>query len=71
LILNAGSGYYLALAGVGQINLGVGQFVLAGEPVASMGDGSTRTAATIATGAKQPVLYVEFRRDGISIDPGP
>jgi murein hydrolase activator len=71
LILNAGSGYYLVLAGMSRISVDVGQFVLAGEPVASMGDGSTRTAATIAIGAKQPVLYVEFRRDGISIDPGP
>jgi septal ring factor EnvC (AmiA/AmiB activator) len=49
----------------------VGQFVLAGEPVATMGDGTAQTAATIAIGAKQPILYVEFRKDGTSIDPGP
>lgn len=71
LIINAGGGYYIVLAGMARINVNVGQFVLAGEPVASMGDGSAQTAATIAIGAKQPILYVEFRKDGTSIDPGP
>ena len=71
LIINAGGGYYIVLAGMARINVNVGQFVLAGEPVASMGDGAAQTAATIAIGAKQPILYVEFRKDGTSIDPGP
>ena len=51
--------------------MNVGQFVLASEPVASMGDGVARTAAAIAIGAKQPILYVEFRKDGTSIELGP
>jgi len=71
LIINAGAGYYVVMAGMSRIHVNVGQFVLAGEPVASMGDGATRTAATVAIGAKQPVLYVEFRKDGASIDSGP
>ncbi len=71
LIINAGSGYYIVLAGMDRINVDLGQFVLAGEPVASMGDGSTRTAAAMALGAAQPILYVEFRKDGATIDPGP
>ncbi|PWB80708.1 MAG: hypothetical protein C3F11_17195 [Methylocystaceae bacterium] len=71
LIINAGGGYYVVLAGMNHITVDVGQFVLAGEPVASMGDGAVRTAAAIAIGAKQPILYVEFRKDGTSIDPGP
>jgi septal ring factor EnvC (AmiA/AmiB activator) len=71
LIINAGGGYYMVLAGMDRINVGVGQFVLAGEPVASMGDGSTRTAAAAAIGAAQPILYIELRRDGAAIDPGP
>jgi septal ring factor EnvC (AmiA/AmiB activator) len=71
LIINAGSGYYVVLAGVARINVGVGQFVLAGEPVANMGDGSVKTAAAVAIGAKQPILYVEIRKDGNSIDPSP
>ncbi|RFB78760.1 murein hydrolase activator EnvC family protein [Methylovirgula sp. 4M-Z18] len=71
LIINAGGGYYIVLAGMEKINVNVGQFVLAGEPVATMGDGSARTAAAIAIGAAQPILYIEFRKDGAAIDPGP
>ena len=71
LIVNAGQGYYIVLAGMDKINVNVGQFVLAGEPVAVMGDGSVKTAAAIAAGAVQPALYVEFRKDGVAIDPGP
>jgi septal ring factor EnvC (AmiA/AmiB activator) len=70
LIINAGGGYYLLLAGMDQINVEVGQFVLAGEPVATMG---AAQAASPAAGAAttDPVLYVEFRKDGGSIDPSP
>jgi septal ring factor EnvC (AmiA/AmiB activator) len=71
LIINAGAGYYVVLAGMSRINVNVGQFVLAGEPVASMGDGAAQTAAAIAIGAKQPILYVEFRKDGTAIDSSP
>jgi len=71
LIINAGGGYYVVLAGMSRSNVNVGQFVLAGEPVASMGDGAAQTAAAIAVGAKQPILYVEFRKDGASIDSSP
>lgn len=71
LIINAGGGYYITLAGMDRINVSAGQFVLAGEPVAVMGDGSTRTAAAAAIGASQPVLYIELRKDGAAIDPGP
>lgn len=71
LILNAGDGYYIVLAGMARIGVEVGQFVLAGEPVGSMGGATGGTAAAIAIGAKQPILYVEFRKDGAAIDPGP
>ena len=71
LIINAGNGYYVVLAGMEKIDVAVGQFVLAGEPVARMGDGSVKTAATLAIGAAEPILYVEFRKDGTAIDPGP
>ena len=71
LIINAGGGYYMVLAGMDRITVSVGQFVLAGEPVASMGDGSARTAAAAAIGAAQPILYIELRKDGAAIDPGP
>ena len=44
LIINAGGGYYLLLAGMDRIDVEVGQFVLAGEPVATMGKTSARVA---------------------------
>jgi septal ring factor EnvC (AmiA/AmiB activator) len=71
LIVNAGGGYYVVMAGMARVDVAVGQFVLAGEPVGVMGDGGAQTAAAVAIGAAQPVLYVEFRKDGTAIDPGP
>ena len=70
LILNAGNGYHILLAGMERISVDLGQFVLTGEPVAMMGSGS-HIAAILATGSSQPVLYIEFRKDGLPVDPGP
>ena len=70
LILNAGNGYHILLAGMERISVDLGQFVLTGEPVAMMGNGS-HIAAILATGSNQPVLYIEFRKDGVPVDPGP
>jgi septal ring factor EnvC (AmiA/AmiB activator) len=69
LILNAGGGYHVLLAGMERISVDLGQFVLTGEPVAVMGEG--QVPATVTTEPKQPVLYVEFRKDGTPIDPAP
>jgi len=70
LILNVGGGYHVLLAGMDRISVDLGQFVLTGEPVAVMGSGS-HIAAIVASGSSQPVLYVEFRKDGTPVDPGP
>ncbi|HEY0441513.1 MAG TPA: peptidoglycan DD-metalloendopeptidase family protein [Xanthobacteraceae bacterium] len=70
LILNAGGGYHVLLAGMERISVDLGQFVLTGEPVAVMGN-EPKLAAAAATGASQPILYIEFRKDGTPIDPGP
>ena len=70
LILNAGGGYHVLLAGMERISVDLGEFVLTGEPVAVMG-GQAQVSAAIAAGSKQPVLYVEFRKDGTPIDPSP
>lgn len=70
LILNAGGGYHVLLAGMERISVSLGQFVLTGEPVALMGGGS-RVATALSTGSSQPVLYIEFRKDGAPIDPSP
>jgi murein hydrolase activator len=69
LILDAGGGYHVLLAGMERISVDLGQFVLTGEPVAMMG--SAANVAVAATGSSQPVLYVEFRKDGTPVDPGP
>ena len=70
LILNAGGGYHVLIAGMERISVNIGQFVLTGEPIATMGT-TSQVASILATNASQPVLYVEFRKDGTPIDPGP
>ena len=70
LILNAGGGYHVLIAGMERISVNIGQFVLTGEPVATMGTRS-QVASILAANASQPVLYIEFRKDGTPIDPGP
>ncbi len=71
LIINAGGGYYLLLAGLGRIGVDVGQFVLSGEPVGQMGGTVSASAASGDVEAGETGLYVEFRKDGGPIDPSP
>jgi septal ring factor EnvC (AmiA/AmiB activator) len=80
LILNAGGGYHVVLAGMDRISVNVGQFVLTGEPVGVMMDGpsgigsqatASQATANFALSSEKPVLYVEFRKDGTPIDPSP
>ncbi len=71
LILNAGGGYHVLLMGMERISVDPGQFVLTGEPVAAMGSGGQIAAAAATTTPSQPVLYIEFRKDGTPIDPSP
>jgi len=70
LILNAGGGYHVLIAGMERISVNIGQFVLSGEPVAIMGS-TSQVASILSTNASQPVLYVEFRKDNTPIDSGP
>jgi septal ring factor EnvC (AmiA/AmiB activator) len=70
LILNAGGGYHVLIAGMERISVSIGQFVLTGEPVATMGS-TSQIASVLAANATRPVLYIEFRKDGTPIDPGP
>ncbi len=71
LILDAGSGYHIVMAGMGRINVAQGQFVLAGEPVGHMGEQLLASAATSDIGDSMPTLYIEFRKDGKPVDPAP
>ncbi|TBW39988.1 hypothetical protein EYW49_04780 [Siculibacillus lacustris] len=70
LIINGGGGYHVVLAGLARIDVEAGQFVLAGEPVGTMGGGGP-AATTTAAGPERSALYVEFRKDNTSIDPSP
>ena len=69
LIINAGDGYHVLLAGMSQIDVAPGQFVLAAEPVGTMSSASKFGQEARDVGL--PVLYVEFRKDGRPIDPDP
>ena len=74
LIINAGDGYHVLLAGLSQIDVQPGQFVLAAEPVGTMSgstSGGQANAASSKTQNNSPVLYIEFRKDGRPIDPDP
>lgn len=61
LILEHGGRYHSLLAGLGRIDVVLGQWVVAGEPVGLMG--SPPGAA--------PALYIELRHNGQPIDPTP
>jgi len=71
LILNAGDGYHIVMAGMDRIDVALGQFVLSGEPVAAMGATRLASIGDIEHTSAQPVLYVEFRKDGNAIDSAP
>jgi septal ring factor EnvC (AmiA/AmiB activator) len=69
LIINAGGGYHVLMAGLSQIDAQPGQFVLAAEPVGTMSGAQKQAPESAQSGG--PVLYVEFRKDGEPIDPDP
>jgi septal ring factor EnvC (AmiA/AmiB activator) len=59
LILELAGGYHLALAGLGHLDVHVGDLLLAGEPVGTLPQG------------KAAPLYMELRRNGKVVDPAP
>ncbi|MFN3869063.1 MAG: murein hydrolase activator EnvC family protein, partial [Hyphomicrobiaceae bacterium] len=76
LIINGGGGYHVLLAGLSRIDVEPGQFVLAAEPVGTMGGSGPAAGGTVAVRdarneGSAPVLYIEFRKDGRPIDPSP
>ncbi|TIP96933.1 MAG: hypothetical protein E5X60_18780 [Mesorhizobium sp.] len=71
LILNAGDGYHVVLAGMSRISVASGQSVLAGEPVGAMGEAQVASTSVSKNGNATPELYVEFRKDGKPVDPTP
>ena len=72
LILDAGEGYLVLMAGMKEISADIGQSVRAGEPVGVMGKGpSSVTLLGDQIQEARPVLYVEFRKNGEAIDSAP
>jgi septal ring factor EnvC (AmiA/AmiB activator) len=72
VILNAGDDYLVLLAGMEAISAQNGQFLLAGEPVGAMGDRAGPLAVSNGlTDLTNPVLYIEFRKNGDPVDPSP
>jgi murein hydrolase activator len=72
VIINAGEGYLVLLAGLDQTLTQHGQSIKAGEPVGIMGEKPGKLA--LSNGLTQlgtPVLYVEFRKNGDPVDPAP
>lgn len=69
LIINAGGGYHILLAGMQRIDVRTGQFVLGGEPIGLMREPGTANSKKARQTA--PVLYVEFRENGKPVDPNP
>jgi septal ring factor EnvC (AmiA/AmiB activator) len=69
VILNTGTGYTALLAGLDAVSVDIGQFVLRGEPLGTMGSRTNgRTVATSA-GNDQPTLYIELRKNNEPFDP--
>jgi murein hydrolase activator len=66
LIIAANGGYHVLLAGLAKVDGVVGQTVLAGEPVGRM---RIRPKNVQSVGGER--LYIEFRRNGVPVDPAP
>ncbi|MFK7902465.1 MAG: murein hydrolase activator EnvC [Nitratireductor sp.] len=71
LILNAGDGYHVVISGMETLNVELGQFILTGEPVGTMSENRIASSQDVEVGLSKPILYIEFRKDGKSIDPSP
>ena len=71
LIIDAGSDYHVVLAGLENVSVSPGQFVIVGEPLGQMGARQFASAGAVDVSTTKPILYVEFRKDGTPIDPTP
>ncbi len=71
IILNVGNGYHIVLIGMSRINVTQGQFVLAGEPLGTMGKQFIANSIALDIGKTVPMLYIEFRKQGKPVNPTP
>jgi len=71
IIINPGNDHTILLAGLQNINVELGQFVLLGEPVGTMGSRTVGQTVTTNAGTSRPTLYIEFRNQNQTLDPAP
>lgn len=69
VIINPGNGYSILLAGLDAINVDIGQFVIMGEPVGTMGSRTIGRAVTTNAGVSRPTLYIELRDKDRPLNP--
>ena len=69
IILNTGHNYTALLAGLETVSVDIGQFILMGEPLGTMGSRTIGRTVTTSAGNSQPTLYIELRHDNEPIDP--
>jgi septal ring factor EnvC (AmiA/AmiB activator) len=69
VILNPGQDYTILLAGMDSVSVDIGQFVLMGEPVGTMGSRTIGPAVSTSAGNSSPTLYIEMRQNNTPLDP--
>lgn len=69
LIIEHRDGYHSLIAGLARIDAKVKQWVLAGEPVGTVGEQDAATTQPQGTPLQGAQLYVEIRHNGRPIDP--
>ncbi|NOZ33092.1 MAG: peptidoglycan DD-metalloendopeptidase family protein [Alphaproteobacteria bacterium] len=69
VILDAGLGYTILLAGMDTTDVELRQFVLMGEPIGRMGSRTSGQTVATSAGMSRPTLYIEMRALATPIDP--
>jgi septal ring factor EnvC (AmiA/AmiB activator) len=69
VILNPGQDYTILLAGLDATSVDIGQFVLMGTPLGTMGSHTSGRPVTTSAGVSQPTLYIELRKNDQPVDP--
>jgi murein hydrolase activator len=69
VIINTGQDYTVLLAGLASVTVEIGQFVLMGEPVGTMGSRTIGRTVTTSAGVTRPTLYIEMRKNNEPVDP--
>lgn len=69
VILDTGEKHHMVLAGMEKVTVSAGQFVVSGEPLATMGQTRFAGSAALTLVSERPTLYIEIRKDGQPVDP--